>query len=283
MTEQLESELRAALREHAAQVPAASIARLTHLDYHPRTRRLRPPLAIGALASAAGAAGAAAIVISLSAGVSNAFAGWTATPTAPLPGQLAGAQASCEASQSPIAGLPLTLTDTRGPFTFSVYANSNSSATCFKGPGLMSISANVASAALNVPAGQVLLSSSHRTDRGGDAFSLADGRTGPGVSGVTLSLDDGTNVRATVGGGWFVAWWPSGHEIKSAELTTPTGTVTQTFNLSPEIPCGTQRCASGTSESGSAGGGSVSGGSVPGSFGVTGSDAGGSATSGLSR
>jgi hypothetical protein len=283
MTEQLESELRAALREHAAQVPAASIARLTHLDYHPRTRRLRPPLAIGALASAAGVAGAAAVVISLTAGVSNAFAGWTATPTAPLPGQLAGAQASCEASQSPIAGLPLTLTDTRGPFTFSVYANSNSSATCFKGPGLMSISANVASAALNVPAGQVLMSSSHRTDRGGDAFSLADGRTGPGVSGVTLSLDDGTNVRATVGGGWFVAWWPSGHEIKSAELTTPTGTVTQTFNLSPEIPCGTQRCASGTSESGSAGGGSVSGGSVPGSFGVTGSDAGGSATSGLSR
>ncbi len=58
MTEQLESELRAALRERAAQVPAASIARLSHVDYYPRTRRLRPPLAIGALASAAGAAGA---------------------------------------------------------------------------------------------------------------------------------------------------------------------------------------------------------------------------------
>ncbi len=288
MTEQLESELRTALREHAAQVPAASIDRLSHVDYRPRTRRLRPSLAIGGLASVAGVAGAAAVVISLTAGASNAFAGWTATPTAPLPGQLAAAQASCEASQSPIAGLPLTLTDTRGPFTFSVYANSNSSATCFKGPGFMSTSANVASAALNVPAGQVLLSSSHRTDRGGHAFSLADGRTGPGVSGVTLSLDDGTNVRATVGGGWFVAWWPSGHEIKSAELTTPTGTVTQTFNLSPEIPCGTQRCASGMSESGSVGGGSVSGssvtgGSVAGSFGVTGSDAGGSATSSVSR
>ena len=288
MTEQLESELRTALREHAAQVPAASIDRLRHVDYRPRTRRLRPSLAIGGLASVAGVAGAAAVVISLTAGASNAFAGWTATPTAPLPGQLAAAQASCEASQSPIAGLPLTLTDTRGPFTFSVYANSNSSATCFKGPGFMSTSANVASAALNVPAGQVLLSSSHRTDRGGHAFSLADGRTGPGVSGVTLSLDDGTNVQATVGGGWFVAWWPSGHEIKSAELTTPTGTVTQTFNLSPEIPCGTRRCASGMSESGSVGGGSVSGssvtgGSVAGSFGVTGSDAGGSATSSLSR
>ena len=60
MTEQLETDLRVALRERAAGVPAATIARLTHLDYHPRTRRLRPPLAIGAVASAAGAAGAVA-------------------------------------------------------------------------------------------------------------------------------------------------------------------------------------------------------------------------------
>jgi hypothetical protein len=72
---------------------------------------------------------------------------------------------------------------------------------------------------VNVPAGRVLLSSSHRTDRGGSAFSLADGRTGPGVSGVILSLDDGTNVQATVGGGWFVAWWPSGHEQRPLAMT----------------------------------------------------------------
>ena len=258
MTEQLETELRAALRERAAQVPAASIARLTHLDYHPRTRQLRPPVAIGALATAAGTAGAVAVVISLSAGASNAFAGWTPTPTRPAPGQLAAARASCEASQSPIAGLPLKLADTRGPFTFSVYADSNSNATCIKGPGFTSISALVSSNAVTVPAGQVLLSSSHRTDRGGRAFSFADGRTGLGVSGVTLSLDDGTNVQATVGGGWFVAWWPGGHEIKSAELTTPTGSVTQTFNLSPEIPCGNQACTGGESETGK--GGAVGGG-----------------------
>ncbi len=133
MTEQLEAALRAALHERAAAVPAGTIARLTHLDYHPRTRRLRPPLAIGAVASAAGAAGAVAVVISLTAGASSAFAGWTATPTPPTPGQLAAAGADCQ-TQSPIAGLPLELTDTRGPFTFSIYANSQSSASCIKGP-----------------------------------------------------------------------------------------------------------------------------------------------------
>jgi hypothetical protein len=246
MTEQLENELGAALRERAAQVPAASIARLTHVDYHPRTRRLRPPLAIGAFASAAGTAGAVAVVISLSAGASSAFAGWTPTPTAPAPGQLAAARASCEASQSPIAGLRLKLADTRGPYTFSIYADSTSSAACIKGPSFTAVAGSVASDSVAAPGGQVLLSTSHRTDRGGDGFSFADGRTGAGVSGVTLTLDDGTNVQATVGGGWFVAWWPSGHQIKAAELTTPTGTVTQTFNLSPEIPCGNQACTGGS-------------------------------------
>jgi hypothetical protein len=265
MTEQLEAEVRAALHERAAQVPAARIARLTHTDYHPRTRRLgpprrvRPPLAIGALTTAAGTAGAVAVIVSLTAGASNAFAGWTAKPTPPTPGQLAGARASCETSQSPISGLPLKLADTRGPYTFAIYADSNSSAACIKGPSFVAVSASVASSAVNVPAGQILLSTSHQTDRGGDGYSFADGRTGAGVSGVTLTLDDGTNVQATVGAGWFVAWWPSGHPIKSAELTTPTGIVNQTFNLSPEIPCHlAPRCSSSVSEVG--GGGPAAGG-----------------------
>ena len=254
MTEQLEAEVRAALRERAAHVPTASIARLTHLDYHPRTRRLRPPLAIGALTSAAGA-GTVAVIVSLTAGASNAFAGWTPKPTPPAPGQLAAARASCEASQSPIAGLPLKLADTRGPYTFSIYADSSSSAACIKGPSFTAVSGSIASGAVDVPAGQVLLSISHRTDLAGNGFTFADGRTGDGVSGVTLTLEDGTSVQATVGGGWFVAWWPGGQQIKSAELTTQTGTATQTFNLSPEIPCADQGCTGGAGNGAPGGGG----------------------------
>jgi hypothetical protein len=275
MREQLESELREAFRDRASQVPSASIARLTQHDYHPRTRRLRPPLAIGAFATAAGTAGAVAVVISLSAGASNAFAGWTPTPTPPAPGQLAAARASCNASQSPISGLPLKLADTRGPYTFSIYADSDSSAACIKGPSFTAVSGSMASSAVSVPAGQVLLSTSHETDRGADGFSFADGRAGAGVSGVTLTLDDGTNVQATVGGGWFVAWWPGGHQIKSAELTTPTGTVTQKFNLTPEIPCaGNQACTGGSTAAGT--GPRVGGGPVGGSasWSVNGSGAG---------
>jgi hypothetical protein len=245
MTDQLQTELRAALRERAAQVPAASVVRLAHLDYHPRTRRLRPPVAIGALVGAAGTAGAVAVVISLSAGASNAFAGWTAKPTPPAPGQLAAARAGCEASQSPIAGLPLKLADTRGPFTFSVYADANSSATCITGPMFTAVSSNTTSVPITVPAGHILLSSSHASNRGGAAYSWADGRAGDGVSAVKLVLDDGSSVQATVANGWFVAWWPGPHGVRSADITTTAGTTTQTFDLGQQSPCGPAPCSGG--------------------------------------
>jgi hypothetical protein len=266
MTDQLETDLREALQSRADQVPALAADRLTRLDYRPRTRSLRPPVAIGAAASAA-AAGTAAVVISLSAGASNAFAGWSPTPTPPAPGQLAAAQTSCEQSQSPIAGLPLQLSDTRGPFTFSIYADSNSTATCIKGPGFLGVSGSSSSNPVTVPADSVQLSSVHQTDRSGQAYGLAYGRTGAGVSAVTLVLDDGTQVQATVGNGWFDAWWPGDHQVTSAQLTTPVGARTQTFDL-PAPPPGSGgggRGGASSSIGSSSGGGTGSGFSIQGS------------------
>lgn len=244
MTKQLESDLRATLRGRAAQVPATSIARLTQLDYDPRTRGLRPPLALGALAGAAGTAGAVVALVSLGAGASNAFAGWTPAPTLPSPSQLAAANVDCK-TQSPVKGLPLQLSDTRGPFTFSVYADSNSSVTCISGPPFTAVSGSMSSAPANVPAGHVMLSTSHLTNRDGQAYSFADGHTGAGVNGVTLVLDNGTKVQATAANGWFVAWWPSAHEVRSADITTPAGVNTQTFDVSHESPCGAKLCTGG--------------------------------------
>jgi hypothetical protein len=253
MNDQLETDLRDAMQARAAQVPAAATVRLTRVDYRPRTGRLRPPVAIGAVASAAAAAGGLAVILSLGAGASNAFAGWSAKPTLPAPGQLAGARTSCEQSQSPIAGLPLQLSDTRGPFTFSIYADSTTSATCIKGPSFTVVSGSMSSYPVTVPAGHILMDSSHATDRAGAAYSVAEGRTGSDVTGVTLTLDDGTTVQATVGNGWFVAWWPGSQVVKSAELATSSGSTTQTFDLPPTPP---GAGASGASDLGGGGGGS---------------------------
>lgn len=256
MNEQLESDLRAVLRERAGAVPDTVAARLTHVDYRPRTHRLRAPVVIGATATAAALAGTLAVVISLGAGASNAFAGWSPTPTPPAPGQLAGAQTSCEQAQSPIAGLPLQLSDTRGPFTFSIYADSTTSATCIKGPSFTAVSGSISSSPITAPAGHILLSSSHASENSGAAYTVAEGRTGTGVSGVTLRLEDGTTVQATVGNGWFVAWWPDAQAVKSAELVTSSGPVTQTLNLPPAAPSG----AGGTDRQGGSMSSSMSGG-----------------------
>ncbi len=257
MNEQLESDLREALRARADQVPATAALRLNRLDYRPRTRRLRPPVAIGAMLSAAGAAGILAFVVSLGAGASSAFAGWSPKPTKAAPGQLAAASAACRHSQSSDAGLPLALADTRGPFTFSVYANSESTISCIQGPSFVALSRSQSSSPVNVPADQVQLASMHRSDRHGQAFGFAYGRAGTDVSAVTLVLDDGTKVQATVANGWFVAWWPGSHELDSAELTTPAGASTQKFDL-PARPggCNTNKdCPNGTSSVNSMGGG----------------------------
>jgi hypothetical protein len=279
MNNQLESDLREALRARAAEVPAAAAVRLTRLDYGPRTRRVRPPVAIGAVASAAAAAGTLAAIISLGAGTSSAFAGWTAKPTKAAPGQLAAASAACQHSQSAVAGLPLALADTRGPFTFAVYANSESTAACIEGPSFVSLSESQASRAVSVPAGGVVLSSVHRSERGGHAFGFAYGRTGTGVKAVTLILDDGTKVQATVDNGWFVAWWPSTAQLKATQLTTAAGPSTQTFNL--PNGCNTNKdCPNGGAAHGSAegAGGTVKGGG----FTMDGTDTPGAKQSGVS-
>jgi hypothetical protein len=216
---------------------------------------------MGALA---GAAGTVVAVVSLGAGASSAFAGWTPTPTPPSPGQLANAYQDCNA-KSPVAGLPLRLTDTRGPFTFAVYADSTSSAICISSPSFTSVSGSSSSVPASIPAGKVLLSTSHTTNRDGQAYSFGDGHTGAGVSAVTLVLDDGTKVEATVANGWFVAWWPGGHEVKTADIATPEGVKTQTFDLNHESPCGAMPCTGGGIETNSSGpvssgsGGTVSG------------------------
>ncbi len=258
MNQQLESELRTALREHAGELPAAAVARLTHMDYCPRSGRLRPPVALGATALAAAAAGAAALIVSLGAGAGNAFAGWTAKPTKAPPAQVAAAAAGC--AGSPTAGAPLKLIDTRGPFTFLIYADADSGATCIQGPGVSVVRASGSRAPVNVPAGRILLSPAHSASFRGPSFSFIDDRTGAGVSGVTLVLADGTNVRATVGNGWYIAWWPGLQRVKSAEVSTPSGVVTQTVTVPSVGVCRSSAPSGSCSTKSGPGGGSASGG-----------------------
>lgn len=85
---------------------------------------------------------------------------------------------------------------------------------------------------------------SHLSTAGDGPYTLVDGRTQPGVTGVTLVRDDGQDVVATVAGGWFVAWWLESASAGSAEVTTASGTTTEPLvpgllpaPPSPGAPC----------------------------------------------
>jgi hypothetical protein len=251
---QLATELRAALHERAARVHASP--GLLAADYKPRTRRIRPPVVIGG-GLAAAAAGVVATMLLLVGGTSSAFAGWTPRPTAPSRAQLASTEAYC-AANIPDPGLPVKLTDTRGPYTFVIYSDGSSSDFCTTGaPAFTNASGWSTSPPVTVPAGKLYLWAEHTTTDSGQVYTSVIAQAADDVSAAELTLDAGTQVTATVENGWAVAWWPGSQQLTSAQLTTPSGTETQTF---PPQPCATHNCTKGAGPHGAAPGGGARGG-----------------------
>jgi hypothetical protein len=255
MIEQLESELRSALRARAEELPGGAGVRIRGHEYRPRTRDLRPPVAAGVLTTAA-AATAAVLLLDLGPQASSAFAGWSPTPTPASTAQVAGAKDACQSRLSSfstgagkamkaarIKDLPTisqmtpVLTDTRGPFTFVIYSGANgSNGTCISGPNFTSLSTRSGTVG-GPPAGQVVASFEAHTEHGSDAYSFVEGHAGDGVTAAILILSDGSQVKTTVQNGWMVAWWPGSANVTSAQVTTASGTTSQDFKTQPTAHC----------------------------------------------
>jgi hypothetical protein len=255
MSDLLEQNLRETLSERAAQIDPAASARLRAIDYRPRRRRVPALPALGAL-GVSGTAVAVVAAVTLGSSAAPAFAGWSPTPTPPAAGQLAAAQQEC----SNALGAP-ALTDTRGPYTASIYATASSSHTCLQGGSLVIASASSGPRAADVPAGHVQLFGSGMESSSGRALTLVDGRVGTGVTSVRIDRSDGSSVQATVSGGWYLAWWPGTARATTADVTGSTGIVTEQFPSAPQGPAPAgcpagSHCASGYSF-GAAGAGST--------------------------
>ncbi|HEY1716359.1 MAG TPA: hypothetical protein VGG07_25905 [Solirubrobacteraceae bacterium] len=262
MIDQLESELRSALRARADELPADASARVRAHEYRPRTRDLRPPVAAGVLTTAAAAAAVVAL-IDLGPQAPAAFAGWSATPTPASPAQVAGAQGDCAKQLADIPPLhdghvtsPGTpqpppvprfsklsqtapvLTDTRGPFTFVVFDSAQAHASCISGPGFTSTSLQSSTQArVSVSAGRIAPAFLVHTARAGDAYTFVEGHAGAGVTAATLILSDGSRVQTTLQNGWLVAWWPGAAQLTSARVSTAAGTTTQALGSKALYGC----------------------------------------------
>lgn len=74
----------------------------------------------------------------------------------------------------------------------------------------------------------------------GHHATLEYGRAGARVRHVAFVLSHGERVQASLGGGWFLVWWPSGQSPTTARLTTSSGTKTVELGAqaaSPSLSC----------------------------------------------
>jgi hypothetical protein len=222
-----------------------------------RRHRRRGGLAVGGGALVAG--GVATVVVVLAGpGSVNAFAAWTSSPTPPAPGQVSSAETTCEAgAATPPPGAPpglftgatqVSLVDTRGPFTVVLFgANTSTKGTlmCVSGPSINSsaqansqMSESIGSQPPLPGAGQIALDRLRaESANNGQAYTIAEGSVGSGVTAATLVLSDGSDVVTTTGNGLFLAWWPGSAAVTSATVTTAKGEITQPIS-SPTLDTG---------------------------------------------
>jgi hypothetical protein len=254
MTSPLETELRSALAQRAADVPPDAIERLLAVDYQPRARSPRTRLVLTGSGVAVIATAAGIVVSTIGPGVQSAFASWSPTPTSPASGQVTTAEATCSTAVGVLANHPLPVTeapgpfanvgwqptaeDVRGLFTLVSYQGAGGTTTdvaaCLSGGSNWPVGPQVlmaeTDAASSLSASDVANEAATWNTASGDTVAL--GQVGSGVTGVTLSLSDGTQVVTTVGNGYFTAWWPSNATMLSADVTTAQGTVSQAIPAS---------------------------------------------------
>ena len=263
----LEEELISALK-HAAALPTDASEKLRSVNYHPRRHRRATLAALGATAVGAAAAGTA-LVIAFG-GAAPAYAGWSAAPTAASSSPSSQAGRSClgtlssdEPAGSELGSGPWQplLADVRGPFTVALYQNDGAYMGCFTSSSFTQVtqvssdgdtsngvlkvsgsgSGNPSQGLSTVTVGGTTsgdlqnVVQSHLSTADGP-YTLVDGRVASGVTGVTLVLDHGQDVVATVADGWLLAWWPSDATATSSQVTNASGTTSEALVSSTKGP-----------------------------------------------
>jgi hypothetical protein len=254
MDTQVEHELRRALAARAAELPSDASSQLLAAAYRPRSGLERPALAVAGAAAVAAAVMAVSLV-GLGTDTPRAFAGWSATPSIQSADHVRQVQRACSSLLPTSAGnehrqktasgtyrpwpMPriaaggwhVVVVDTRGPYTMILFTAAHGAAelSCFSGLKPVSLGGSFAThPPPPVTAGHVSIISSGSTTtppaEGSQHFSLVVGRTGPGVTGVSLTLRSGTHVAASLANGWFLAWWPGTQRGTATDVTTSRGT-----------------------------------------------------------
>lgn len=148
-----------------------------------------------------------------------AFASWTPTPSAVSPGEAASWQEQCLAQGTdPHGPVTTSLSERRGLFAFTLIVTDRAVGNCLlldpaatedTGPQERGAVSWGPSSDLPAPAAGSATVQPGATFRSAlGEFTSAFGRVGEQVVAVQLTPDGGRPVQATLGDGYFTAWWP---------------------------------------------------------------------------
>ncbi len=191
------------------------------------------------LPAAAAVAAAAVATPALTGNTGRAFASWTPTPLPVSAAQASSHQSEClAAGPDPQGEVTAALTEQRGDFTFTLVATERAVGNCMllspelvPDDGIQERGANSWDSAGTPPAPtpkdvSVQWGATFHQSAAG-TFTSATGRVGADVVAVQITPDGHQPLEASVGDGYFIAWWPgepSDHLTVTA--TTTDGTTT---------------------------------------------------------
>jgi hypothetical protein len=248
----LERNLRDLFREDAADFDTtAAVERLrARTAPRPTKRRLLWP-AVG-LGATTLAGGVVAALLLLASGAPVAFAGWTPVPKNLTTAQLSSVARVARNQWNPRcsgSGGSIVLADVRGPYTFTLYVTNPDrqvelATVCFNGVehGSGGFPAGhqwpPAVAADHIHGFMTGYGALEEQPRGVRRFAFTQvGRAGARVRSVSVLLNTGKTVRATVSHGWYLVWWPAkdGHSKRLIVTTAAaSGTTSNKTNTSPD-------------------------------------------------
>ena len=225
-------------RTAPAQEPSAAPAHV--LTAHPPAQR-RTWVLVGA--AAALAVGALAVP-TLGGGPGAAFASWTPVPGTVPAAEAATKEADCLASGGdPSGALTAAVTERRGDFTFSLVATDRGFASCMvfdtapvgpNGPQEQGASSWTRADSLPVPtAGGTAVMWGQTFTSAAGSWTSAVGRVGSDVTAVRVTPRGQQTLQATVGDGYFTAWWPGEYDPHLSVTTTLADGTTTTRELGP--------------------------------------------------
>jgi hypothetical protein len=218
-----------------AETRRLALRREIRADPAPRRRMAGVRWKVAVPVLAAGAVAGAFAISTLTTHPASLTASWTAIPTPLSSSDGARAQQQCQARLQaqhwPISVSAMTgvLAEQRGQLTAVLLSGAGEYGVCIGDAG-SPLFFGVSAVGEFASTSGLVLDGNYGKLNGSDPFRVAYGQVAPSVTSVVIDTTDGRHVDATVAGGRFFAWWPSGVDPKSITAFAADGSVVRTLN-----------------------------------------------------